>query len=249
VRLYLNYFKWVHQVGLLKRIFARLVAQIVSEPAIERLTRLDKPIIYEFHQVPHWADMFRDLKPYRDEIRTALLAMLSQSRLREYAASPNPKVCIQVRLGDFRVLKATEDFAKVGGVRTPIEYFINMTERIREVYGSKCPVTIVTDGSRNQVLPLLSLGNVELGPPNSKIVDILMMAKSNVLVPSAGSTFGYWAGFLGNCAIIMHPDHIHQPIRPDSANRQYYEGPAVGPTQDWPELLRNNIRAISNGIV
>jgi hypothetical protein len=85
---------------------------------------------------------------------------------------------------------------------------------------------------------------VELAPRNAKIVDILMMAESGILIPSAGSTFGYWGGFLGNCAMIMHPDHVHQSIRPAAVNQRFYEGPVSGPAQQWPQLLRNNIQAI-----
>jgi hypothetical protein len=72
-----------------------------------------------------------------------------------------------------------------------------------------------------------------------------MMSTSKIVVPSAGSTFGYWGGFLGDNALILNPDHIHQAVRPRAVNEKFYEGPAVGPPHLWPELLQRNIRAIS----
>jgi hypothetical protein len=147
-------------------------------------------------------------------------------------------------MGDFLTLKPEADFSKAGNTRTPLGYFTNIIKCLRAVHGSQVPVTIVSDGSRDQLRELLTLPGVELGARQTAIVDILRMSRSKLLIPSAASSFGYWAGFLGDCAIIMHPDHIHKSIRPDSVNKMFYEGPAVGPAQQWPELLQRNIRAI-----
>jgi hypothetical protein len=201
--------------------------------------------VFEFSNIPHWSDYFGDLKPHRELILAELLAMLTPARRQELAVAPKPQICVQVRMGDFRSLNKGEDFAKVGGVRTPLIYFANLIKGIRELHKTELPVLVVTDGKPADLRELLCLPNVKLAPGNSKIVDILMMANSRILIPSVGSTFGYWAGFLGDCAIIMHPDHIHKSIRPDSVNEKFYEGAAVGPARHWPELLQRNIRAIT----
>lgn len=243
-RLYLNYFRSVREINVFKQFSMQHSAQIVREPPVAKVDSPDRPTIYEFREGVHWSDYFRDLKPHREMIRKALFEMLTPARQCEYEKVAKPEVCIQIRMGDFRSLKQGEDFEKAGNTRTPLAYFINRIQGIREIHGSQIPITIISDGNRTQLQELLTLPAVELGARQTAIVDILRMARSKVLVPSASSTFGYWAGFLGDCAIIMHPDHIHKPIRPDSVNELFYEGPAPGSPEQWPELLKANIASI-----
>lgn len=245
-RFYWNYFRSVKEVNWFKQAAIRRLAKIAEEPPVVHLDLPSQPTIFEFSKIPHWSDSFGDLKPHREMIRGALFKMLTPARQCEYEKVAKSEVCIQIRMGDFRPLKQAEDFAKVGNVRTPLAYFINLIQGIREIHGSQVPITIVSDGNRNQLQELLTLPAVKLGTRQTAIVDILRMAHSKVLIPSAGSSFGYWAGFLGDCAIIMHPDHIHQSLRPAAVNEKFYEGPAVGPAQQWPDLLQKNIRTICN---
>jgi hypothetical protein len=162
--------------------------------------------IYEFSALSSWADYFGDIREHRDEVRDALFKMLAASRRREIVRTDGRVVCAHVRLGDFRRLRADENFASVGGVRTPSEYFISLIENIRQAHGHLLPVQILTDGK--------------------------------------GSTFSYWAGFLGDLAMIHHPDHVHAPIRPARINQKFYEGPLVGPVAEWPPLFLKNLRDI-----
>jgi hypothetical protein len=174
--------------------------------------------------------------------------MLTPERMREYASTPHPIVCVQIRLGDFHALAPGETFGRVGNTRTPTSYFAGVIDDLRELHGSELPVTIFTDGTKEQLRDLLAIPGVKLGPHRSKIVDLLSMAASKVLVPSAGSTFGYWAGFLSDCALLIHLNHVHQSIRPDEINTKYFEGPVTGSIYDWPDLLRRNVLAISRRV-
>jgi hypothetical protein len=60
---------------------------------------------------------------------------------------------------------------------------------------------------------------------NPDIADLILLSKSRVIVTSATSTFSYWAGFLSEAALIMHPAHIHGSVRPSGCMDKYYEGP------------------------
>lgn len=243
LRLYLNYFQPTREISAGKRFLLSLSLGVVIDPPIIAQDQ-SVPRIYEFKSIPHWSDLFGDIKPYREEIRTGLLAMLTPARRQELARLNKPYICVQVRMGDFRTLKPGEKFAQAGIARTPLNYFTELIQGIREIHGTELPVLIFSDGKPADLRELLSLPGVKMAPRNTAIVDILMMAGGHILATSAVSTFGYWAGFLGDCVLIVHPDHIHQPIRPDSVNRIHYEGPAVGPPQQWPALLKENIRAI-----
>jgi hypothetical protein len=65
-------------------------------------------------------------------------------------------------------------------------------------------------------------------------------------VPSAGSTFGYWAAFFSEAAVLLHPQHIHAPIRPADVNSRLFEGPTPAGVAECSTLLRDNIRSCSS---
>jgi hypothetical protein len=243
LRWYWNYFQSVDEVGWLRRMRLEKRMSIVHEPLLQAGTA-QQGCIHVFREVPHWSDYFASLKPHRERVRAALLDMLTPARRAELGHMRRPAVCIQVRMGDFRPLATGEDFSKTGQTRTPLSFFKELIEGIRHIHGSELPVTIVTDGTAAQLQELLALPAVNLGPPNSKIVDILMMASAGVLVPSAGSTFGYWGGFLGDCALITHPSHTHGSIRPAECRDRFFEGPVSGPVEGWDARLKENISSI-----
>lgn len=244
-RLYWNYFQPVKEVNWFNQLSLRRRARIIAEPPVAPFETGQDSVVFEFSKLPHWSNFFGDLKPHREMIRSALMEMLTPARRRELERVARPAICVQVRMGDFRLLKKGEDFAKVGAVRTPLTYFADLIQGIRELHKTELPVQIISDGRPADLRELLNLPKVSMySGKNTAIVDLLIMANSRILIPSAGSTFGYWAGFLGNNTLILHSDHIYKTIRPDSVNKDYYEGAAVGPAQQWPDLLKNNIRAI-----
>jgi hypothetical protein len=163
-RLYWNFFRRTSEITLVQRLATFRSPEIVRDPEIQPSRPASRPTIYEFTAVPHWADYFRSLKEHREQIRTALLARLTPARQREFARGPRPVVMVHVRLADFRLLEPGEDFSRVGGVRTPSEYFLRTIQGIRSIHGAELPVTVVTDGTREQLRELLSLPGVELGP-------------------------------------------------------------------------------------
>jgi hypothetical protein len=242
-RLYWNYFKQVDEAGRRTNRYAARHYRVISEPAVQRQD-LETGVVYEYFKVPHWSNFFGDIREYRNEVRDALMEMLTDVRVRELGRQKPPVIAANIRMGDFKKLKPTESFAKVGHARTPLTYFRELIENIRKLHGSPLPVEIITDGKARELGELLDLPNVSMAPSRSKIVDILMMSRSKILLCSAGSTFSYWAGFLGECALIMHPDHIHQPIRPEAVNRKCYEGPLAGAPEAWPPLFVESLRAI-----
>ena len=60
---------------------------------------------------------------------------------------------------------------------------------------------------------------------NPDIVDMVLLSRSEIIVTAKGSTFSYWAGFLSDVPVILHPDHIHNYNRLPSENPELYEGP------------------------
>lgn len=207
----------------LRHRLARGARKIVNPP-VERLggRELGAAKWVVFDELAHWNDYFRDLKTHRQFVRDALYSQIHPDLRREVEACAPPVIGVHARLGDFRPLKPGEDFAKVGAVRTPQTYFVDVIRSLRAAGTSPMPATIFSDGHREELTELLSLPDTRLAPPRADIVDMLLLSRSHVIVASAGSSFSYWAGFLSDAPVVLHPDHIHSRIR---AEEHLYEGP------------------------
>lgn len=215
--------------------------EVLFEPGICKLINAKGKQLYIFHRLPHWSDYFCDLKDHRKLVIQLFMNILTPRIQDKFNQGQVPFIGVHVRMGDFRKLKEGEDFSNSGVVRTPMEYFINVVKGIRNIHGADLPISIFTDGHTYELKELLHLANTQVVEGNPDIVDLLLLSKSKIIITSAGSTFSYWAGFLSNAAMIMHPDHIYQSIRPDDIQQRFYEGPF----DEHNTLLVNNIKAIT----
>lgn len=241
LRWYGNYFIRVDEMGFLKRLNARS-NPVIADPEISVAPVADTT--YRFVALSHWSDYFLHIKAQRALINDSLFAMLSQSRRREIDSANSSEVCVQVRLGDFGKLAAGTDFATVGATRTPLRYFVDLIEKIQAVALKPLTVAVFSDGSRAELAELLAVPNTVLSPKRTAIADILIMSRAKILILSAGSTFGAWAGLLGDCAVVTHPDHTHQSIRDAKTNERVFEGKVDGPIENWPAQFTDAIKAI-----
>jgi hypothetical protein len=183
------------------------------EPLIEQHPINSISNTYLFSNCSEWGDYFAGLKEHRQLVLNLFWKILLPSIKKQVDAKESPQIGIHVRLGDFRKLRDGENFKQVGLVRTPEEYFVDTIYKIRKIHGIKTPVSIFTDGHKYELEKLLNLDNISIIEGNSDIVDLLLLSKSKVIICSAGSTFSYWAGFLSDSPIILHPEHIHAKIR------------------------------------
>jgi hypothetical protein len=200
--------------------------------------------LFLWNQIPHWADYFANLRAHRDLVKKLIWAKITPAVRNHAMRLAPPVIAVHIRRGDFRNLAPHEDFARVGSVRTPLEYFTHVIMQVRRCCRFEAPVTVFTDGEPFEIQEVLDLPNVELASRNKPIVDMLLMSRAQLIVASASSTFSLWSGFLADSPIILHPDHIHAPLRPRSVNDRYYEGAAVGPCLNWPDLLIGNVRQL-----
>ena len=209
---------------------------IINEVDLNYFSKKNQIEIFLISKMPHWSCLFQELKPFRIQIKHNFHNLLSEKILNEIKSDKFPCIGVHIRMGDFKKLAKNEDFSKVGATRTPLSYFINIIKNIREINGRELPVSIFSDGRTEELQEVLSLNNVILIQGNSDIVDLILLSKSKIILTSAGSTFSYWAGFLSEATLIMHPDHIHEIIRDEEINSIFYEGPFSN-----SELLKNNI--------
>jgi len=236
-RFYSRYFARCNEISRAKFTVARYRFRRVIEPTLAKQP-VDRRILYVFSAMPHWRDYFAGIRDHREDLREALDRMLAPKVREIISHSARPVVSVHVRRGDFRELQPGEDFAKVGLVRTPLSYFADVIHDLRLLAGVDLPVTIFSDGPESELGELLRMGNVHYRTPSAAIADLLLMASSKIIVTSPSSTFSYWAGFLSDGAVILHPDHIHRAIRPAEVNCRSYEGPVRDSMNEWPVALK-----------
>jgi len=169
--------------------------------------------LFVFSKIPPWSDFFKIIRDHRDLIKKEFPKLLTERIYNKIKAIPAPVIACHIRCGDFRILQKNEDFKNVGGVRTPLDYFINTIHTLRSIAGKTLPVTVFSDGYEDEFNEVLALEEVSRFSPQEDVVDLLVMSKAEYIITSAGSTFSEWAGFLSNAVLILHPYHIHTRIR------------------------------------
>ena len=239
----LDYGRYLHTGGL-GRYLVRLRGAfdaVVNEPA------LDEPIVpgscYVFREIPPWSDYFGYFRSERDVVRDAFCALATDGLRSRLAACDRPVIAVHIRHGDFRQLRPEEDFRAVGAVRTPLAYFRDVVEALRDCAGATLPVMVFSDGSDTDLTEILALEAVRRAPDLPDVGHLCLMSDADIIVTSASSTFSLWAGFVSNAALILHPDHIHAPIRPGGEHASLYEGAASGPWTGWPDALVQAVKA------
>lgn len=195
-----------------------------------------------FTNLPHWSCYFKELQPFRNQIKEIIYNITNPSILKSLDYLYTPIIGVHIRLGDFKRLEKNIDFKEVGATRTPEDYFINTIQSIRKIHGSNLDVSIFSDGNEHELTNILKLPNTKLVTGNDDIVDLLLLSKSKIIITSAGSTFSYWSAFLSDAPVIMHPDHIHESIRDENTNSNFYEGALI--EGKVAKLLKENIASI-----
>src|SRR5207253_973436 len=112
---------------------------------------------------------------------------------------------IHVRRGDFARPTSPAELLTKGGVSTPVEWFVDCLRVARGAAGRQVRAYVVSDGSDRELSGLTEQPNVTLVRTGSAISDLLVLAKSKVLIASGGSTFSGWAALLGQMPTISHP--------------------------------------------
>ena len=193
-------------VGL-KRIMLRCLADRVSEPQridasyIATNSPRNKVITFEgceglFEVLDGW-DQFLD-----KELRTITRARW----LRLIDTMDTVPVGMVVRLGnDFSAARSPRDFYTRGAIKTPLSWYIDSLRLIREHAGFPVKAVVTSDGTRNDLGELLDLGNVAFARPGCAVSDLSLLARSQILIASGGSSFSAWAAFLGQMPVISHP--------------------------------------------
>lgn len=140
-----------------------------------------------FNGVGEW---FRPISPYRPFLYKELLSITRPCWLKAVDQLPSIPIGIHVRRGDLSV--------------TPLDWFVQTLKSVRNALGFCAEAVVMSDAPSANLKELLRENRVRYASTESAIADILMLAKTKVLIAS-GSSFSAWASFLGQMPTLFPP--------------------------------------------
>lgn len=118
---------------------------------------------------------------------------------------------IHVRLGDFTRATVEQVAGGQHDSALPIDWYVTVLKQVREYAGKDIPVYVFSDGTDEELAPLLALPGVERKTYGTSIGDILGLSRFPVLIAS-GSSFSMWARYLGRANCICYTNQRKQQI-------------------------------------
>ncbi len=113
-------------------------------------------------------------------------------------------IVINVRCGnDF--LPPINGHQKMGHQKTSLKWYVELLQLVRRQLGRQLDALVVSDGTVQQLQPILDMGNTSLLEPRSAISDLLVMSNAKFLIASGASSFSAWGSFLGNMLCVSFP--------------------------------------------
>lgn len=230
------YWKYFVETPLYLQLLSRLqwrYKKIIVEPPIEKITdtTLHDKTLFLFNQVMPDYDLFGSIKNYHGIIATELFQALHPSRKELLTKFEQPVIGIHIRRGDF----------KLGSTLTPVDFFIDGINIIRQVLGECLPVTVFTDADMDEMGGLFLLPSIKLAEEKADILDILLLSKSRFLLLSAGSTFSYWAAFLSDAFVIRPASDWLGKIRDITPGHRFFDMKWQHDEEGAAGLLKENI--------
>ncbi len=147
---------------------------------------------------------------------------------------------IHIRRGDFREPDSPKDFYTTGSLKIPLSWFVESLRVIREFLGFPARAFLASDGTEDELGPLLAEENVVPVKIGSAIGDLLVLSKAKVLIAS-GSSFSAWASFFGQMPTITHPGQSLTWVK--LINRKGYYVGEFNPSSP-PQLFMDQVKAI-----
>ena len=188
---------------------------------------------------------FDGLNAHGALLRRDLCAITKPRQLQRARAVPLAPVGINIRCGrDFRPPPAAGAATEwVGWLQqTPLDWFVETLLAVRACAGDPVPALVVSDGSEQQLGPLLALPAVHLVRPTTAIVDLLVLGRTRLLLGSGSSSFSAWAAFLGQQTAITAPGHPFSRWDLEPLAGQTLA--AFQPRQPDPQVLRAMVAAL-----
>lgn len=182
------------------------------EPAMTDI----KEQLVVFRRFPKGPDFFAGLQQHTEIIKQEFSDLMTAETHEAIARQEPVAIACHIRRGDF--IAPSDPRYSLGGkyCQTPIQFFLDSVVAIRQQAGEDLPVTLFSNGHPDELQDLLALPRVSLAAPNSDIVDLVRMSRSDYLITSAWSSYSYLAGYLSETTILRLPYTESCRIRAES---------------------------------
>jgi len=170
------------------------------------------PVVVRFWRYEDW---FKGVDHEREYVCHRLWTIVTPRIKRVLADTPTDfEIAVHVRRGD----KPTLAYGQTYPTDSPNyavadEWFIEAIEQARAVLGKDARVKVFSDAKPGQIARILAHRGVSLAPPNPALVDMYMMARGRILIPTSGSSFSAWSQFIGGMPAIWYPTLASRVIR------------------------------------
>jgi len=158
---------------------------------------------------------FEGLKVARDFVLERLLfATCTQRNLYEVRRRLDQNKCtvgVHVRLGDF-FPPGSSDYAGAERTSIVVAWYESICQQIESALGPYgVQFVVCSDGSREQLQPLLARGNVVFSSemPDSDASDLVLLADADLLICSI-SSYSMWAAFLSSAPYVWYAPNLVQ---------------------------------------
>ncbi len=248
LRYYTGLFSSRGYVRGLARLLLQLRGRRIEENAAigqANLEEVTEPTIVTFKGM---SGDYETLYEHRDFVQQRLLEILSP-RVRSLVenAPHRDYIGMHVRFGDKIPLEFGRPFPVPDwSSRLPLEWFIHCIKNIRGIMGSPLAIRVFSDAREGELAELLSLGDVSLAPKNPSIVDILLLARSRLLITTGSSSFSSWAAFLGGMPAVWYPQSsLWAPTLRQRLDERGAPQPETSVTGDIPDDFVSMLRSIA----
>jgi hypothetical protein len=113
---------------------------------------------------------------------------------------PAAYIGIHIRMGDFPQKQGSNGSVNF---RQPLEWYVEALKRLRASLGIEMEAVVFSDGSDEELAPILGLNHVFRSPFSESISDLLALAKSSVIITSR-SSFSLLGAYLGQVPSIWY---------------------------------------------
>ena len=172
--------------------------------------------------------MFEPFRAQHELVYGELLRMARPEHLRALENSDPAPIGIHVRRGDFVQQGSYEQMISQHNSLLPMEWYVAALRAVRSAAGGQPRAYVFSDGTDEELAPLLDLPAVERADYGSGLGDMLGLSRSRLIIAS-GSTFSMWGSFLGQVPAIWHPGKLLQHLLLEHPEREieWAEGDAL----------------------
>lgn len=160
------------------------------------------------------------LKDY-ELVRRMLFCITKQLHKQALSEDMRDVICVHVRLSDFAYSENPPPFVEGGrNLRVPLDWYGAQISQLNEALGGGTKFWVFSDGTDEELAPLLHIRNVQRMSFGSAIADLIALSRARLLICS-GSTFSMWASYLGRMPAIWYPGQLRQKLYANSSQADW----------------------------